>query len=312
MRGYRLSKKAKVNLLALQPQRFSFALSDSAETNHIKTEPLRRLRLHRVAEATITMQNAGVLVHRDEKPDIFRPFWIPAYRPSISVPVFYNSREIKEIGTAFVKAHGARCVGVMLAPDAVFVTYDLGDSLIKWSYKAEMRTKALFKSVLCNDRLVHQYKPGNIHGLLLGNDLESAYHILSGKQSEQHFILDGNYEHFYFLTNDRYGERLLQLLCNRKQAEQLECILLGDCYENDCAVLESDALDSNGDPVLLGHTMDLPRIHRFHTALQLQGKYGTLICFDFQQDILRRYCCDRVKFQIIDFDKWERRFFVQA
>ena len=65
----------------------------------------------------------------------------------------------------------------------------------------------------------------------------------------------------------------------------------------------------NGEPVLLSFFCDLPRIKRFDTALQLQNKCGTLICFDFQREALERYCSGRVKFQTIDFEKWERSFF---
>lgn len=83
-----------------------------------------------------------------------------------------------------------------------------------------------------------------------------------------------------------------------------------DLYECDFAGnLECDAADRNGEPVLLSFFCDLPRIKRFDTALQLQNKYGTLICFDFQREALERYCSNRVKFQTIDFEKWERSFF---
>ena len=310
LRGYRLTKSAKSLLCETYPQRFSFALNGAAETNHIKTEITRRLRLHRVAEATVTMQNAGVEVHRDKKPDIFCPIWEKDARPFLNAPAFYNSREIKEMGTVFVKIHGARSVGVLLTHENIFVVYNLGDSLMKWNYKSEMRTKALMKTVLCNDRLSHQYPPEAVQGLILGNDLKLAYDILRGQVRDQYFILDGNYEHFHFLTNDRMGERLLQVLCSKNLTTRMDDILLGDLYEgDDGSTLENDAFDEAGDPVLLGYTLDLPRIKRFNTALQLQGRNGTIICFDYQREVLQHICCSKVQFQTIDFQKWERSFF---
>ena len=310
LRGYRLTMPAKTALVDFQPSRFSFALTGAAETNHIKTEITRRLRLHRIAEATITMHNAGVQIHRDEKPDIFSPSWEKDAGLSFDSPVFYNSREIKEMGTAFVKIHGARSVGVLLTYRNIFVVYNLGDSLMKWEYKSEMRTKALMKTVICNNRLSHLYSPDAVQGLMLGNSIDLAYDILTGESRKQYFILDGNYDHFYFLTNDHQGERLLQLLCSEALTARLEDILLGDLYESDeGSTLENDAFDEAGDPVLLGYTLDLPRIKRFDTALRLQGRSGTLICFDYQRKVLSRYCSDRVIFQTIDFQKWERSFF---
>lgn len=309
-RGYRLTLSAKKALCLDNPERFSFALSGSAETNLVKSEITRRLRLHRVAEATVTMMNANVLFFRDEKPDIFSPEWAEYSRLSIKAPAFYNSREIKEMGTVFTKIRGARSVGVLLTPADVFVVYNLGNALMKWEYKSEMRTKALMKTVLCRERLPHQYPPEAIQGLIFANSMDLAYDILKENGGKQYFILDGNYEHFYFLTNDRKGERLLSLLCSKALTERLEDILYDDLYESETAAnLESDAEDKDGNPVLLSFFCDLPRIKRFDTALQLQKKNGMLICFDFQQEVLERYCSNRVKFQTIDFQKWERSFF---
>lgn len=310
LRGYRLTASAKKALCLDNPDRFSFALTGSAETNLVKSEITRRLRLHRVAETTVTMMNAGVRFFRDDKPDIFSPIWEQTAHMNVKAPAFYNSREIKEMGTVFTKIRGARSVGVLLTPADIFVVYNLGNSLMKWEYKSEMRTKALMKTVLCRDRLPHQYPPDAIQGLIFANEMDLAFDILKGEGGKQYFILDGNYEHFYYLTNDHKGERLLSLLCSRKLTERLLDILYDDLYESETAsTLESDAEDKEGNPVLISVFCDLPRIKRFDTALQLQKKSGTLICFDFQKEVLKRYCSNRVKFQTIDFQKWERSFF---
>lgn len=285
LRGYRLTSSAKKALLCENPARFSFSLTGASETNLVKSEITRRLRLHRVAEATVTMMNADILFFRDEKPPIFSPVWDDSSEVFVRFPVFYNSREIKEIGTVFVKIRGARSVGVLLTPADIFVVYNLGDSLMKWEYKSEMRTKALMKTVLCRERLPSQYSLDAVQGLIFGTSMDLACDILNEAGGKQYFLLDGNYEHFYFLTNDRKGEKLLKLLCSKKLRKQLEDILLTDLYEgNTGSTLENDAFDGNGTPVLFGYFCDLPRIRRFDTALRLQNKNGILICFDFQQD----------------------------
>ena len=43
-------------------------------------------------------------------------------------------------------------------------------------------------------------------------------------------------------------------------------------------------------PVLFAYTCDMPRIKRFDAALKLHGKTGTLLCFDFQEDVMRQVC----------------------
>lgn len=310
LRGYRLTSKSKALLIDEQPQRFSPCLTGASETNHIKSELFRRQRLHRIAESIITMQNSGAAVYRDEKPDVFSPVWKENEKFFIRSPAFYNSREIKELGTVFVKIKGARSVGVLLSEETVFVTYNLGNSLMKWQYRAELRTKTLMQSILCRERLSEQYTSEDVKGLLLGDSMELISDILAGDVGKQYLLLDGSYDHFYFLTNDRRGERILRLMCSARLSVQLETILRTDLWEKDETLpIENDAVDDGGHPVLFGYTCDLPRIKRFDTALRIQNKRGMVICFDFQAEVLRRCCGEQIQFQTIDFKKWERRFF---
>lgn len=310
LRGYRLTTRAKELLTAEQPDRFLSSLTGAAETNHIRSEPSRRMRLHRIAETLVTMQNAGVAIYQDDKPNIFSPAWTEDVQCSMRFPAFYHSREVKELGTVFVKIKGARSVGVLLTQNDVLVVYNLGGALMKWQYRAEMRTKALMQTILCREHLPELYEPESVKGLLLGSSMDLAASVLSGDGGKQYFLLDGSYEHFYYLTNDRRGEKILRLLCNMELSEKLNSILLADLEERDERLpLENDAVDNGGNPVLLSYICDLPRIKRFDTGLQLQNRTGTVICFDFQADTLCRCCGERVQFQTIDFEKWERRFF---
>ncbi len=62
LRGYRLTAHSKRLLCEENPKRFDFALTGTVDTNKIKSEITRRLRLHRIAETTVTMKNAGVSI----------------------------------------------------------------------------------------------------------------------------------------------------------------------------------------------------------------------------------------------------------
>lgn len=307
LRGLRPTTAAKKLLLADNPERFSFYMSENSDTNHVRSEPHRRERLYRIAETTVTMKNAGVTVFRDERPAIFSPIWEGGEH--IYIPAFYSSREVKELGVLFSKIKGARSVGVMLTKHNVFVIYNLGDSLMKWSYRAEMRNKALMQNILCLERLPDQYSPDCINGILLVNSMELALDIL-GNSRQQYLILDDNYENFYFVTNDRKGEMLIRLLCRPDLCDELDEILTDDlCPAHQGSLIENDALTEDGKPVLLAYKCDLKRIKKFDTALAMREKQGIIICFDYQAEVLRRYCSPNVEFQTLDFEKTERRFF---
>ena len=90
LRGYRLGPRAKATLLESRPDRFASYLTGDTHTNRLKCEIDRRLRLHRLAETYVTMDNAGVCVYRDEKPAIFAP---EGYAGGMIVyPAFFSSR----------------------------------------------------------------------------------------------------------------------------------------------------------------------------------------------------------------------------
>ena len=310
LRGYRLSRRARSFLLEENPERFSFFLTGNGETSRLKSEFPRRLRLHRVAEIFVSMQNAGIRIFRDEKPEIFSAGGPPV--PMLDCPAYYSSREIKEIGIDAVKIRGSRMAGALLTSSGIFVIYNGDSYTMKWDYRAEIKVQVFLKLLLCCERLPGQYARTEVSGLLLGNGLEHFYQILSAADTASRcfFLLDGNYEHFYYLTNDQYGDTLLKLLCSSEKITELNRMLMQGLSPKDTGLpIEHDALGGDGSPVLFGYFLDIPRINRFHTALQLQERTGTLVCFDFQREVLHRFCGDQVEFSTISFEKFERRFF---
>ena len=155
--------------------------------------------------------------------------------------------------------------------------------------------------------------PGVEGGVFLfGNTMELLYSIMTSVNAgkRNYFILDGNYDAFHYLTCDHRGEVILQLLCHPAQRSALDGILQQNLSQKRVGwPIDHDAVDESGNPVLFGYSCDMPRILRFDTALELQGRTGTLICFDFQEPVLRRICCQRVTIHSIDFEKFERSVF---
>ncbi len=307
LRGLRLTSAAKQLLLADNEKRFAFYFAENADTNHVRTAQSRRQRLHRIADATLTMKNAGVSVFRDEHDNIFSPTFEGSVY--IRAPVFYNSREIKELGTLFTKVKGARSIGTLLTEQNIFIAYNLGNSLMKWEYKAEMRVKALMENMLCFPKITQQYSFNSIKGLLFGDTMELAFRILTNEQ-EQYYIKDEDYDSFYFVTNDEKGETLLRLLCNTELSDKLHSILTEPFYpQSQGCLIENDAMTEDGKPVLLAYNCDLQRIRRFANSLKTQSRQGILYCLDYQADVLKRYCGDAADIKAIDYEKMKRRIF---
>lgn len=308
LKGYRLTGKAKEKLLRDKPERFSFYLTGSIETNAVKTELSRRLRIHRLSEVYLTALNSGIEIFRDRKPPIFTGNKGP-YR--IEIPVYYGSREIKEAYQESMTARGSRMAGTLLTPDTVFMVYHTGASLFKWNSKWELRARAML-SQMFRIRLPGQYSYASINALIFGDSMNPAVEIMegAGTGSLKCRILNSGFEHFHFVTLDHAGEVLLRLLSLREKRMRLNDILSADLTPCDTNLngVECDGADPYGRPVLIAYTFDMPMICRFAVSLIRQGKEGVIICFDYQADVIQRLFHGYVQIQAISLDKLETKF----
>lgn len=310
VRGLRLTSPAKKLLLNSRPDWFRPYLSGTVETNRLKSEITRRLRLHRMAEVLVTMLNADVTAFPWEKPAVFRPVPPPPHT-QVSRPTYFSSREVKEIGPQREMIRGSRAVGVLLTGRDIFVVYNTGASEMKWEFRAELRLKNLLKTDLCHARLPVQFMDAQQSAIVFGAGMGQMEALMGAHDQGNHdyFVLDGDFEHFHYLTGDHHGEVILQLLCDPAEKAALDAVLAEDLSDyRPGLVVENDAMDGD-DPVLFGYTCDMPRIKRFDNALHIHDKQGTLYCFDFQEDALQKLCGPNVTIRVIDFDAFEGSVF---
>ncbi len=308
LRGLRLAASAKKMLLAGWPELFCPYLTGRTETNMLKSELTRRLRLHRMAEVLVTMYGANVSVFPWQKPVVFGPT-PPPNDTWIDRPAYYSSREVKEIGPQCDKIRGSRATGVLLTENGVYAVYNTGASEMKWERNAELRLQALLKIDLCQHRLPSQYGDiGSSGAIVFGADMGWLTALMGVGSDKRHkyFVQEESYRHFYYLTSDHRGEVILRLLCESEQKAMLDDILmqgLSGAKEN--WLIPNDAMDGNC-PVLFAYTCDMPRIKRFGSGLKAHGLKGALYCFDFQEEAMRQVCGPNVDVRCMDFEAVRR------
>ena len=311
LRTLRLGFPAKELLLEENPERFSFFLMGTAETNRLKSEKTRRLRLCRMAAMYTVMQNAGVEIFRDRKPPVFSCDF--SGRKRIRDPCYYGSREVKEIGLDAVKIKSSRMAGVLLTEEKGYVVYHCGESLMKWGSREELRLKIFLQMEMNGRRLGGQYGPDALEAILFADRMELSLELLQAEKKDgAYFLFDGNYEHFYFLPNDYHGEVLLRLLCCTEKSRELEELMRTGLAGKGESGTWQDGWEQDGTPVLFGWLFDLPRIAGFQKMLTFRNLFGKVICFDYQREALEKYFSARgaaPAFETIDFEKFERRFF---
>ena len=117
VRGYLLRNKAKQYLLVHYGDDVRLYLSGANSTNHVKSEPEKRLRLHRMSMVWIYFHHAGIRIFQSKKTELFPVFHqAPFSTPDIkgSAPVsYYGTMEWKQATDMEIK--GSRACGVLAA-----------------------------------------------------------------------------------------------------------------------------------------------------------------------------------------------------
>lgn len=287
LNGLRLTAKGKKLLLESSPERFGFFLKDGSKAS---SGAQKRTRLHRVAEAYVLMNNAGVEIYRDRKPPLFSA----GEAVPIRFPAYYGSKEVKELGQESVKIKNSRFVGVLVTPDQLFAVYNAGAGQMKWYGQAEERLACSLPRVLQRQGA---FVAGEVEtkGILLADSMERFHLFLDDQERKAAFPIDnGQFWNWnmHWIPNSEEGETVLGLLCSPKKNA-----LLTEALQNNFPPLpigqrnmEMDAVDEAGNPVLFAYDMDAARIRRFAVSLRVNGGCGTVICFDFQRKLVERLC----------------------
>lgn len=317
LRGYRLTSRGKKLLLGENLARFSFYLSGSSDTNRPRSDIPRRLRLQQASIAYAMLQGAGVEIFRDRKAPLFQQGTRTEASPcNMTLPAFYHSREVKELGAEAVKINNSRTTGILLAPECIYAVFCTGGALMKWEYRTELKVKALLsyhasRGILSGMGGGPRYHPDTpIKALIIGEGMDTALKLMesTGGFQKSYFYLDSSFDYFHYIPDDAAGITMIRLLCSPALLKGLKNLLLSD-LQPPCSDygLEHDAL-WDGYPVLLAYDFDMLRISRFRTALSLHDITGHLICFDFQKAVLKQYFRETVSIETIDLKKFEGRF----
>lgn len=320
LRGYRLTSRGKKLLMGENSARFSFYLSGSSDTNRPRSDFPRRLRLQQASIAYAMLQGAGVEIYRDRKAPLFQPGTLDSQKVpyKMTMPAFYHSREVKELGAEAVKINNSRAIGILLAPECIYVVFCTGGALMKWEYRTELKVKALLsyhasRGILSGIGIGtgSGYHPDTpIKALIIGEGMDTALKLMesTGGFQKSYFYLDSSFDFFHYIPDDAAGITMLRLLCSPAMLTALKNLLLSDlrppCPDYG---LEHDAV-SEGMPLLLAFDFDMLRLSRFRTALSFHGLTGSLICFDFQKSVLQQYFGDAAAIDTIDLKKFEGRF----
>lgn len=305
IRAYRLTAAGRNHLLQQNPERFAFLKDTGLEVNMYRSQINRRLRLHTAAQVYTTMILAGFSIFADEKTLLFQ------YRQDAGNRIaYYNSSETKDLGIEGIKVRSSRATGVLLGPGRILLVYNTGQTLMKWESQTELRLYALIESKLCRENSV--YEDDDLGGLMLGNSMDMAYELLtnSGRNKRNSFQLRDTFLRFYYCPSTTQGIQQLRCTLRPDVMADLRALLLSDLLPPaPDAIMEQDAVDAQGRPVLLALDFDMARIKRYHDACEMFQIQGHLCCYDFQAAVLEKYMAGtHAVIESVNLEKVIRRY----
>ena len=296
LRGYILREKAKRYLkdkygLAAEP-----FLYGSSSTNHVKSEPEKRLRLYRMSQVWIFCRRAGIGVFAGEKPELFGSGYHGANGDAAtqgSGVSYYGTAEWKLPTDQEIK--GSRACG-LLTGTCAYVVYNTMDSLMKWAEKTERNLKSRLEI-----RLRRNWNLPLAGAVFMGTGEGMAGRLLSseGGVKENLFALDDVYERYYYVPLKKEAALQLLLLASeegRRKLRNFLCSALEESYEDGTRL--EDGRDKTGRPVYFCYLMELWKVRRI--AAQPFGRSARIFCFTYQAAEFRTLFPDWIAIEAID------------
>lgn len=308
LRSYRLTAGGRALLLEEDPVRFGPLLKSLPQ---MRSDLTRRRRLHQMCEIYLSMKLSGVAIFPDEKAPLFSNGFPSAGNSEPPLPAYYSSREVKAIGIESTKIKNARFCGVLLTESMVYLCYNAGESIMRWTQKSEIKTRALIAYLVCRELLPGRYPSNAVQGIVFGPSPGTALPLLQNKvgKSERAFRLDQTFDQFHFIPQSVDGDMLLRLLTDDALAAKLRSTLSSGLLPADPgAPIENNGFEEDGTPVLFAFDGDLQRLSNFVQMLQLRKSQGAVFCFDFQANAFKQYGGDRLTIRTIDTTKFRRHF----
>lgn len=275
--GYRLRGRAKKEMLERYRDDTAPYLTGNVCTNHVKSEPEKRMRLHRMSMSWIYCYKSGILIFQSEKPELFTengglaPF---------SVPCYYGTPEWKLETDKEIQ--GSRACG-LLCSDQFYILYNTMDSLMKWTPKIERNLRFRMELRMRRSRNI---RLGG--AIMMGNTMEMVERLLSsdGGLKGTLFRLDDVYDAVYYIPFRKEASIQLRLLCEREKLEKLGRFLsstLISSKENPFIV--EAGKDESGVSVYFCFLLELWQLRRIQN--QLFGR-GRIFCFTYQAECMRK------------------------
>lgn len=292
-KGYVLRGKGKRYMLQSYGPDVEYFLQGSIETNHIKSEVEKRIRLHRMSKAWVFHWRMGIPIFRSDKPEFGYCFG----KGEGETAAYYGSLEFKG-GVDSIK--GSRACGILLTGDSVYIVYHTLSQRMKWAKKMERSMRSWTEKQGMRSGIMRRSA-----AIIIGDSMEFILELLEsdGGTRKNLFLVDDVYDQYYYLPMSDYARAQMTLLTNRRKRKSLRQFLNGLLYKIENQEYAVNAgVDEKGYPVYFCYELELHHLIRVKQNIGWQQN-GNILCLEYQRKALGDFFGEGVRFIEIATEK---------
>lgn len=292
-KGYVLRAKGKRYVLSQYSEDAASFLQGSVETNHVKTEIEKRLRLHRMSKVWVFLWKTGIPIFRSQKPELF----CSDSENGRGQAAYYGSLEFKGLTDAI---KGSRACGIMLSGESGYIIYHTLAQKMRWAKKMERSMRSFVERECMKAGALKR-----IDAVIMGDTIEFLVELLEsdGGIKGNLFQVDDIYENYYYIPIIESAKIQVKLLTDKEKQIGLYRFLCGILEQPGTREYQVSAgTDQTGNPVYFCYELELRHLLRVKQELGWK-KQGTILCFSYQKSILEYYFGKEVSYREILTEK---------
>lgn len=286
-KGYVLRKKGKKYLLEKYRQDTEFFLQGAIETNHVKSEVEKRIRLHRMSRAWVFYLKMGIPIFQSQKPVLcgdLKKNWKGELQTA-----YYGSLEFKQ---SVDSIKGSRACGLLVTRESGYVVYHSMSQKMKWAKKMERSMRIWTERLLMQQGI---YGPAD--AVIIGDHMELLGELLESDGGIRGDLYQVNdvHENAFFIPMCTEAEVQIQLLLSRRKRNMLYqflCKSVENIEEREYSVCAG--YDEKGEAVYFCYELELRHLKRIKQELGWKNT-GTILCLEYQKAALEKYFGKGVK-----------------
>ena len=235
---------------------------------------------------------AGAMLLISQKPSLMSPAKraTNAVVPDPNKIYYYAAHElrvaIEEYSPESV-SKSSRTIGIIVKGRCCFFLYFTGSTRMYWMKNSEENYAAAVKSLL----LARGFGITSIHQIVIGSTMSVAQRLCHGAKpfGNKYFVVSTFFAQCLFLTNNKEGDTLLELILHDELAMEINHAALSPFHPPRIPTREYDAIETSLDrPVLLNYQCDLLMLSDIHPMPEGFRGSPIMLCFDYQTQVIQR------------------------